>query len=255
MSKKDFALVQTLEELSLNALPCLQQILYDGWVMRFAEGFTKRANSVTPLYSGVKDLKTKISRCEAVYDRFLLPPIFRLADTLQWSNLDRTLAELGYVKRDAVSVRVKSIGDRDSIPLFDRQLNLTIENELSEEWLDRYVHAADVPIQHWQTISTMLDIIPNPICYAYLKDRSRFCSCGFGVLEDNYFGIFFLVTAKQQRRRGYASQLIAAMLDWGKNNGATTAYLQVETANQAGINLYNKLGFAESYQYFYRLKP
>ena len=255
MSKKDFALVQTLEELSLNALPCLQQILYDGWVMRFAEGFTKRANSVTPLYSGIKDLKTKISRCEAVYNDFNLPIVFRLTDTPQWLELDRTLAELSYVKRDAVSVQVKPICDRASIPQFNRQLNLTIENELSEEWLDRYVHAASVPVQHWQTISTMLDIIPNPTCYAYLKDGARFCSCGFGVLEDNYLGIFFLVTAKARRRLGYGSQLVAAMLDWGRNNGATTAYLQVETANQAGINLYNKLGFTESYQYFYRLKP
>jgi ribosomal protein S18 acetylase RimI-like enzyme len=44
-------------------------------------------------------------------------------------------------------------------------------------------------------------------------------------------------------------------LNWGKSNGATQAYLQVETENQAGINLYNKLGFTEAYQYFYRLKP
>ena len=252
MLEKDFALVRTLEELSLNALPCLQQILDDGWVLRLSEGFTKRANSVTPLYPGTEDLTNKINRCEAVYDRFNQPAIFRLTDITQHLGLDRTLAEQGYVKRDSVSVRVKSIDNCDR--LFDRQLNLTIKNELSEEWLDRYVHAVNLPIQDWQTISTMLDIIPNPVCYALLKDRSRFCSCGFAVLENSYLGIFFLVTAKQQRRKGYASQTISAMLDWGKNNGATTAYLQVETANQAGINLYNKLGFREIYQYFYRLK-
>jgi N-acetylglutamate synthase len=76
-----------------------------------------------------------------------------------------------------------------------------------------------------------------------------------GVLENQHLGLFFVATAKQQRGKGYATQLISEMLNWGKSNGATQAYLQVETENQAGINLYNKLGFSEAYQYFYRLKP
>ncbi len=45
------------------------------------------------------------------------------------------------------------------------------------------------------------------------------------------------------------------MLEWGRNHGATQAYVQVETKNHRAINLYNKLGFIEAYQYFYRLKP
>ncbi|MEO1670945.1 MAG: GNAT family N-acetyltransferase [Cyanobacteria bacterium J06631_2] len=257
--------VRTLEELSLNALPCLQQILYDGWILRFADGYTKRANSVTPLYSGAKnpkDLLQKISRCETIYQRLDLKPIFRLTNLPEWSTLDQALSQLGYVSRDTVSVQIKPIktGDRRNQKLLNsKPLNntpeLTIETELSSEWLDHFVHGANLPIQHWQSLSTMLSIIPNPTCYAYLKERHRFCSCGLGVLENNYLGIFFFVTAKKQRRQGYASQLIHAMTDWGQANGATQVYLQVETANQPGINLYNKLGFTEIYQYFYRCKP
>jgi N-acetylglutamate synthase len=100
----------------------------------------------------------------------------------------------------------------------------------------------------------MLDIIPYPTCYAILKERSRFGSCGLGVLAKNYLGLFFIATAKEQRGKGYAQQLISAMLQWGKHNGATQAYVQVETKNHQAINLYNKLGFVEAYQYFYRFK-
>ena len=244
--------IRTIEEISLNALPCLQQILYDGWILRFAEGYTKRANSVTPLYPGSQDLSQKIRRCEEIYRRLKLKPIFRLTNASELKTLDRTLEELGYIKQDSVSVRVKDISDND---ILNNSLFPTIAYELSEEWLDHYVHAANLPIQHWNTLSTMLELIPNPTCYAWLKDRQRFCSCGLGVLEHGYLGLFFVVTAKKQRGKGYASQLISAMLDWGKHNGATQAYIQVETDNQAGINLYNKLGFAEVYQYFYRIKP
>ncbi len=242
--------VQTIEEISLNALPCLQQILYDGWILRFAEGYTKRANSVTPLYSGWQDLTSKIQRCQDIYRDFNLKPIFRLANIPRLQILDRTLDKLGYQQQDTVSVRVTTLGDRISTDNL-----VTLNNEISEEWLDQYVHAVNLPIQHWNTLSIILEIIPNPTCYALLRDRQRFCSCGLGVLENNYLGLFFIATAKQQRGKGYATQLISAMLNWGRDRGASQAYVQVETENQTAINLYNKLGFTEVYQYFYRLKP
>ena len=242
--------VQTLEELSLNALPCLQQILDDGWILRFANGYTKRANSIAPLYPSLQDAIAKIERCAKIYRSFDLKPIFRLANTSQNQALDRTLEKLGYVKQDSVSVQVKTINGTE---IQNNQLFPTIAYELTEEWLDHYVHAVNLPIQHWQTLSTMLEIIPNSTCYAWLKDRPRFCSCGLGVLERDYLGLFFIATALKQRGKGYAQQLIVAMLDWGKHHGATHAYVQVETKNEAGLNLYRKLGFVEAYQYFYRL--
>ena len=244
--------IQTLEELSLNALPCLQQVFYDGWVLRFAEGYTKRANSVTPLYPSSQDLILKIKRCEKIYRDFKLKSIFRLSNTPQLEILDRTLEQLGYQKHDHVSVQIKNINDSG---INNNELFPTIAYEISQEWLDHYVHAVNLPIQHWNTLSTMLEIIPNSTCYAWLKDRHRFCSCGLGVLENNYLGLFFIATAIKQRGKGYAQQLISAILDWGKHNGATQAYVQVETKNQSAINLYRQLGFTEIYQYFYRTKP
>ncbi|MDB5085123.1 MAG: family N-acetyltransferase, partial [Bacilli bacterium] len=35
-----------IEELTLNNWQPLQTMLYDGWLLRFAGGYTKRANSV-----------------------------------------------------------------------------------------------------------------------------------------------------------------------------------------------------------------
>ncbi len=197
------------------------------------------------MYLGSDNLNLiqKIYRCEKIYRRFNLRPIFRLTDTSQLEILDRTLEQLGYSKQDSVSVQVRSIVDSD-ILTSKSDLDLTIETELSQEWLDHFVHAANLPTWHWSTMSAILEMIPNPTCFAWLKNRQRFCSCGLGVLENDYLGLFFLVTAKKQRRQGYASQLILAMLNWGKANGATKAYLQVETENQEGINLYNLANFS-----------
>ncbi|WP_019508244.1 N-acetyltransferase [Pleurocapsa sp. PCC 7319] len=259
MNVQHFNKIQILEELSLNALPSLQQILYDGWILRFAEGYTKRANSVTPLYPSSEDLTQKIYRCEQVYQSFNLKPIFRLTNISQSRTLDQTLEKLGYQKYCNISVQVKTITagnalHNDYLTIRRGDRSVTLNNELSEEWLDHFVHAASLPIQHWETLSTILQIIPTQTCYAWLKYRYQFCSCGLGVLENNYLGLFFIITAKKQRRKGHAEQLISTLLNWGQSKGATHAYVQVEAKNLKAINLYNKLGFTEVYQYFYRTK-
>jgi len=56
-----------LEELALTTWPALQQWLYDGWVVRFADGHTRRANSINPLYPSHQDAAAKIAQCEQWY--------------------------------------------------------------------------------------------------------------------------------------------------------------------------------------------
>ncbi len=75
-----------------------------------------------------------------------------------------------------------------------------------------------------------------------------------GILENQYIGLFEIITAKDKRRQGYGRELILNILSWAKNKGATKAYLQVVASNEAALNLYSDLGFQEIYQYFYRIK-
>ncbi|MEA3309760.1 MAG: hypothetical protein U9Q70_09655 [Chloroflexota bacterium] len=71
-------LERRIEEVSLNSWPALQQILFDGWVLRFSEGYTKRANSVNPLFASSLDVEVKIDTCERLYAERGLPTVFRL---------------------------------------------------------------------------------------------------------------------------------------------------------------------------------
>ena len=85
-------MITTIEELSLNAWASLQTVLYDGWVLRFANGYTKRANSVNPIHPSSLDIEEKIRFCENHYQDRNLPVVFKLTPTVYPSDLDEKLA-------------------------------------------------------------------------------------------------------------------------------------------------------------------
>lgn len=101
--------IRIIEELSLSAWPCLQQILDDGWILRFADGYTKRANSVNPIYMGTQNVQEKIKRCEQIYLKKNLKPIFRITPLAHPENLDELLANEGFHKKDLSSVQLQDL--------------------------------------------------------------------------------------------------------------------------------------------------
>ena len=60
-------LIRRHEEFGLSAFPALSTVYDDGWVLRFAESYTRRSNSVNPVYPSADNLDAKIERCAAVY--------------------------------------------------------------------------------------------------------------------------------------------------------------------------------------------
>ncbi len=55
-------MIRLIEEISMDAWPSAQTLLYDGWVLRFSGGYTRRANAVYPLYSSSLDVNEKNPR-------------------------------------------------------------------------------------------------------------------------------------------------------------------------------------------------
>ena len=80
-----------IEEAALNAWPAPLQMLYDGWVLRFTGGHSKRVNSVNPLYASRLPLDEKIKTCERVYARLGLPCLFRVPEPVADSPLTDAL--------------------------------------------------------------------------------------------------------------------------------------------------------------------
>lgn len=250
LHREDAALARRVEEASLNAWPALSQVLLDGWVLRFSRGFTKRANSITPLYPGSQPLLDKIRGCENLYARENLRTIFRLTSLRPNEALDATLAARGYARLDPTLVLIRPLDAEVHTPLTREFLELS-----SARWLDHYAELSSLPAEARQIHELMLKAIHFECLHAISVDQGRTLACGLGVLDQELIGLFDIVTHPERRRRGVATELITRMHDWGEGRGARLAYLQVEEENDAGRVLYQKLGYQHLYNYWYRISP
>ena len=243
-------MLTTLEELSLNAWPALQTLVYDGWILRFANGYTKRANSVNPLYGSSLNIDQKISFCENLYASKHLPVVFKMTSAVHPSDLDETLTSHGYRKDSPTSVQLL---DLESLSL-QASPDVKLEEDLSTDWLDNFCRMSNVSTSNLETLQKIVTNIVPRHCFVALQLEGQIIACGLGVLQADYIGLFDIITAETHRGRGYGRQIVETILAWGKQNHARQAYLQVMLNNQPALRLYSKIGFVEKYQYWYRIK-
>ena len=187
-----------VEEASLNAWPALQQVLYDGWVLRFSNGFTRRANSVTPLYPSVEPALAKVYYCENLYAREDRPAIFRLTTLGDASSLDRTLAERGYERQETARVLHRTLGPGivasgpgfSLVPLASFLATYTeltgLKGHLEGSGLD--------PQTAVKLHGSVLRAIRAETVFGTLADAGRPVACGMAVVEGPLAGLFDIVT-------------------------------------------------------------
>ncbi|WP_257348218.1 GNAT family N-acetyltransferase, cg3035/Rv0428c family [Pseudalkalibacillus decolorationis] len=129
-----------IEELSLNNWQPLSTLLYDGWVLRFSHGYTKRANSINPIHYSTYDLNQKIEECEKIYSNNDLSTTFKITPFVKPENLDDILEEKAYSLIDYTSVQTMEL---DSIiePTFH---SVKLDGDINVEWLDNFCRLNNV---------------------------------------------------------------------------------------------------------------
>ncbi|MDQ0111754.1 GNAT family N-acetyltransferase [Paenibacillus harenae] len=241
-----------LEEMSLNGWPALQTILCDGWLIRTADGYTKRSNSVQPLYGHSLPTELKINQCETLYNGLQAPTVFKVTPFARPAGLDGILADLNYKLVDPTSVKTVVL-DNMELPSYS-DAEIILETDLSELWLDAVAVFNRLTEEQKSATQTMLASSSVKKCYGLLYDNGIPVACGFASLEQGWVGLYDVVTDEQFRNKGYGEKLIRHLLSWAKREGATHGYLLVVKANAPANRLYDKLGFAHAYEYWYRVK-
>jgi N-acetylglutamate synthase len=239
-----------LEELSLNASGAFQSLIYDGWLIGYRKGPTKRLRCINPFYPSSLPLEQKVDYCTRFYAAAHLPAIFRVLPFSRPPALD------GYL-------------DRAGWESFERTLVLRAVLGAAAPALPD-VGAELVPSPDWeQTVAGLLDVAadvvaqmidrarsyPLPQTGAVIRRNGAVVACGLLKLEHEYAGLFAVHTAGAARGQGLGRAIVATLLGEAIRRGARTAYLQVTADNAAARALYRHFAFTPAYDYWYRARP
>jgi GNAT superfamily N-acetyltransferase len=245
------SLAWQVEETELNAWPALKEIYLDGWVLRFAGGVSRRANSASPLSLGAGGYDALIAACENHYRRHKLAGLFRIVSLLD-REFDDRLAACGYT---AEGETITFYGDIAATPAAAHP-QVTLLTHPSAYWCAAMATLQGHSAVHARVYRRIVSRIALSARFAILVDDGAPVALAYGVMQHGLLCYESVVTDPARRRRGYSRRVLAALAAWAKIEGATGVCLQVQADNEPALPLYRSIGLTtELYRYHYRRAP
>lgn len=239
--------VTALEALAHRTWPCRKQEGLGGWLLREADGFTRRANSCLSLGDPGMPLADAVDRVEAWYRERDLEPCIKFTSAAP-DGLDDLLAE-----------RVWKVATP----------SLVLRRDLSQELspLPPEFSASAIPDSDWLRTVSLWDGETPDKARRHRELAQRVHTAGFlrwttpeGMLAvglvsmdgvDSF--LYDAVVHPERRGRGIGRSFCRAAMDWATRCGTRSMALQVLESNAAARALYTSLGFAEHHRYHYRV--
>lgn len=275
-------MITRIEEYSANAWPSLKTLLVEGWALRFAGGYTRRANSVLPLHGGAERLSERVAACEALFRLEGLRPVFKMTEAAP-AGLDALLAGAGYaMEAPTVLMGLEDIASggasdiacgagsaggpgnagkgaagggsgrarRTGYPGAEASVLERPDGEWFEAWASfSGPKEADLPIAR----AILSSIVPEHR-FLLLREEGMPVACALVVIEGGWAGVFDVVVKPGERGRGLGRAIMRLALDAAAAAGARSSYLQVVSGNSPAENLYASLGYRPIYDYWYRTR-
>jgi len=215
-------------------------------VLQATDGQSGRVNSTWAIgWTGEIALAIAIDRVEAWYAERARPAWFRLADG--WAapaELAPALAARGYAPDTRTLVMTRALAAERA------DADVAIDAHPSDAFFQPMREAAPSAADFVER-RDVSSRAPAPRAFAMLGADGRPAAVGASVATDELAMIFLMRTASWAQRRGLARRVLHSLLAWAQDNGAHTAFLQVEAANGPAVDLYESEGFITAYSYVY----
>ncbi|HEU6441699.1 MAG TPA: GNAT family N-acetyltransferase [Microvirga sp.] len=246
----DHSLIIGLECRLLNAWPSFEYQAYDGWILRLANGYSKRANSATPFLPNAPLDEELIDHMVARFVEANVRPIFRL-NGLETADSDERLRLRGFKEIEPTHVLVAPIRREDC----ERDPEIELQPRASKSWVREAAASYGGDKADDATLMQIVSRIRQKAAFATLSLDEKPVAWGLGVVERGYVGLYDIVVAPDLRGIGLGRRVVSSLMAWGCQEGAHSAYLQVREENQVARSLYGALGFEMAYRYVHRVMP
>ncbi|MEU6196463.1 GNAT family N-acetyltransferase [Streptomyces sp. NPDC047061] len=221
------------------------------WELRAAAGFTRRANSVLPLGDPGLPLDAALTAVRRWYGERGLPAYVQTATGAEGTQelLCAELERRGWVREVSAELWTGGLA-----PVADRAegADVVLAREAGEDWLARY--------QRKGVSEVALKVLGSgpSVWFATVPGKSAGdipAAIGRLVVDGRWAGFAAVEVDPELRRRGLATEVMAALARRALEEGASAAWLQVETDNEGARALYGRLGFAAHHAYHHYRAP
>jgi len=248
MTESDLALALECERRIVNAWPAVSTLVMGDWVIRFANGYSGRANAATPLRMGAELDEATLDLIAELYRSDGLPPCIRLTPLTGAATRQAVLAR-GYRLKDA---SFGLIAPLDALtPEFEAELQL--EAGPSAEWIAGVAARQSGNKTNADQLAAIVGKVRLPAAFATLLIAGEPVAYGMSVAERGMAEMGSIVVDPAQRGRGLGRRLVKGLMSWAKVQDCGQAYLQVDQTNAVAIALYESLGFRKLYAYETRI--
>ncbi len=238
--------ILALDRVAACAWPAPENTPLDGWLLRFGDGVSRRANSCAPftLTPDAAPLEDRIQAVEAFYQSRDLPPRFQISRAALPDGLDKVLAARGYAIEAPVNILVAPCANVAASTPLDG--TITVDDTPPDGWWPFYIDAFN------RNAGEIIAGASDTVGFATAHGADGIDTIGIGVIGGGWLGIFGMFTHEARRGQGLAQRLMATLADWALARDAHGIYLQVEDHNDGARRLYERLGFKRVYGYHYR---
>lgn len=243
----DHDLTLALESRLVNAWPAFEVELAEGWLLRFAEGYSKRANSATPLLPGARLDLALVDCILASFEARGVAPCFRLTG-LEDEGADEVLAARGLVSYDPSLGMVAEL-DRE----FEVDSSVRLDLVAKPAWIAAAAAAYGGDKGNRDILGRIVRRIHQNAVFATLTLDGQPAAWGLAVAERGFVGLYDIVVASDLRGLGLGRTLVTSLMAWGREAGAARAYLQMRETNEIAHGLYRSVGFETAYRYTHRV--
>ncbi|WP_375483812.1 GNAT family N-acetyltransferase [uncultured Jatrophihabitans sp.] len=236
-----------LERLAARGIRAAETEQLGGWVLRADHGFLRRANSVLPLGQPGMPLDEALARAHDWYAARGLP--LRIAVPTEARRLlDAELGERWWPIETPAHLMTGRL-DHLVAPAAE-VTDVAVEAAPDDAWFALY-RDGDSGGEAGRALLTRHD----RAVFASVREGGHTVAIGRGSVDDGWLGVAGVEVAPDARRRGLATAVTAALWAWGRDQGATRSYLQVEADNESALALYARQGYRVHHDYRYRIEP
>lgn len=222
------------------------------WTLRASGGFTRRANSVLPLGDPGMDLDAALRRVIEWYAARELPAYIQVSTGAEGTQelLAAELESRGWTREVSAQIRIAALA-----PIADLDADtsaVTLSRRLDDTWMARYQRSAEPSPEARAVLSG-----GPSVWFATIAGEGGGAPAAIGrcVVDGRWAGFAAVETAPERRRQGLAKAVMTALARKALDEGASAAYLQVETDNGGANALYEGMGFTVHHVYHHWRAP